>query len=90
MKKAAEKFSIISIGIACFNGDSKHGSIFQISCLPSDDLIINVDTAKFLVKHGFDFNKLVEKPVIYKKVNCGLFFFNLARFCSESALIHKI
>ena len=79
---AAKTRSIISLGLSTFRredvgdgeGDVKapvtfHAQTFDILAVCSEDYIVEPASLKFLVQHGFDFNKQYSKGLAYFRGN---------------------
>lgn len=73
----AKTYSIVSLGISCFKikNHLKENEIlvlnktYNLFTLCNDKFMVDTDSLKFLNKHGFDFNLLVNKGIRYTKGN---------------------
>lgn len=72
------KYSVVSIGISCFNleaqdlGQNKIKSsnkTFDILTLCSEEFMVEPGSLKFLLSHGFDFNKQFSEGLKYYRGN---------------------
>ncbi len=79
LREVADSHSVVSVGVACFkwvwsgnkeNALQCHVEVFNIWLLCQRAYIINPKAAKFLIDHGFDFNKQFSKGLPYKPVPC--------------------
>ena len=95
--EVAKNYAILAMGVACFqwqpgdtNGIGCKVEVFNILLLSQQSFTIDPSSAKFLINHGFDFNRLfkfglsynpaglyatmVLSEVIFRTLHHGLFF----------------
>ena len=74
MRDVADSHAVLSLGVACFQWAELHSSGQQLSCevevfniwlLSQRPYVIDPKSSKFLINHGFDFNKQFAKGLPY-------------------------
>lgn len=67
--------AILSLGLACFKWKSREAGlaampidveVFNVWLLSEESFVIDPSSAKFLVEHSFDFNKLFSSGLPYR------------------------
>ena len=72
------KYSVVSIGISCFNLEAQNleqkeikftNKTFNILTLCSEEFMVEPGSLKFLLNHGFDFNKQFSEGLKFHRGN---------------------
>ena len=74
MQDVADSHAVLSLGVACFQWVELQSSSQEINCevevfniwlLSQQPYVIDPKSSKFLINHGFDFNKQFAKGLPY-------------------------
>ena len=80
LREVASSYSIISMGVACFQWQPVSpdidavpckAEVFNILMLSQQPYTMDPDSGQFLLKHGFDFNKQLRHGLPYSPVAGG-------------------
>ncbi len=78
LREVVSSYAIVSMGVACFqwqpassNAVPCRAEVFNILLLSQHSYTVDPSSAKFLLKHGFDFNKQLRHGLPYTAVGAG-------------------